>query len=149
MKTLFTLFLASVFYYSIDAQPSHENIPFKQQILSTIHKQIDGWNSGTIEDFMQGYAKTDSLRFASDGTVTFGWTNMIERYKKNYSTKEKMGKLSFTDISIDSISKDAAIVFGTWRLEREKDKPWGLFTLVFKNFNGEWKIVHDHTSSGN
>ena len=98
---------------------------------------------------MQGYAQSDSLRFASGGTVTYGWNSMLERYKKSYPTKEKMGLLTFADITVDIISNDAAIVFGKWSLKREKDEPWGLFTLLFKNKSGVWRIVHDHTSSGN
>jgi len=121
----------------------------EQKILALLHHQVHGWNSGSIESFMQGYAKIDSLRFASGGTVTYGWNTMLARYKKSYPTKEKMGTLEFTDITIDLISEHAAIVFGTWKLKREKDTPWGLFTLLCKNINGEWRIVHDHTSSGN
>jgi len=98
---------------------------------------------------MQGYAKSDSLRFASGGNVTYGWNTMLARYKKSYSTKETMGTLTFTDITIDLLSDRAAIVFGTWKLKRENDTPWGLFTLICKNIKGEWHIVHDHTSSGN
>jgi ketosteroid isomerase-like protein len=58
-----------------------------------------------------------------------------------------MGKLIFSNIDIDLISQEAAIVFGKWELERESDHPWGLFTLIFKKTNEGWRIVHDHTSS--
>ncbi|MFA6469063.1 MAG: nuclear transport factor 2 family protein [Bacteroidota bacterium] len=121
----------------------------QQQILVVIRQQIDGWNSGNIESFMRGYVVSDSLRFASGGSVTYGWKTMLERYRKGYPTRERMGTLSFTNITIDSISNDAAVVFGTWRLKREKDEPWGLFTLLFKKSADGWRIVHDHTSSGN
>ncbi len=121
----------------------------KAEILSVIQHQVDGWNDGNIEAFMQGYAKSDSLRFASGGSVTYGWKNMLSRYQKRYSTRDSMGTLIFTGIAVDLISNDAAVAFGTWKLKREKDQPWGLFTLLFKKFNGEWRIVHDHTSSGN
>lgn len=146
MKSIFLLF---AILSSTVAQSLSENAGPKEQILSVLRHQVDGWNNGDIESFMQGYAKSDSLRFASGGTVTYGWNNMLDRYKKKYSTKEQMGVLSFTSITIDIFSKDAAAVFGTWRLKREKDEPWGLFTLLFKNKNGLWQIVHDHTSSGN
>jgi ketosteroid isomerase-like protein len=121
----------------------------RNEILSTIGQQVKGWNSGNIEAFMQGYSRTDTLRFASGGSVTYGWQPMLDRYRKSYPNRATMGMLTFTDISVELISRDAAMVFGTWRLKREKDEPWGLFTLLFKKMNGEWRIVHDHASSGN
>lgn len=119
------------------------------RILAVVQRQVNGWNNGDIEAFMQGYARSDSLRFASGGKVTYGWTTMLERYRKGYPTRSAMGTLAFTDISVELLPPGAAMVFGTWRLKREKDEPWGLFTLLLKNINGEWRIVHDHTSSGN
>ncbi len=144
MKTILLLF---ALLSSAAAQSLTDNARTKEQILSVLRQQVDGWNNGDIESFMQGYEKSDSLRFASGGTVTYGWKNMLDRYKKTYSTKEQMGVLTFTTVTVDIVSKDAAAVFGTWRLKREKDELWGLFTLLFKN--SVWQIVHDHTSSGN
>ncbi|HAP36182.1 MAG TPA: DUF4440 domain-containing protein [Bacteroidetes bacterium] len=145
MKT-FVLIISLFVGNAVNAQSSEQS---KQQIRHVMDRQIAGWNSGNIESFMSGYAQFDSLRFASGGTVTYGWKEMLQRYKKSYPTNDKMGILTFSEISIDLISFDAAVVFGTWRLKRSNDSPWGLFTLLFRHNNGEWRIVHDHTSSGN
>jgi ketosteroid isomerase-like protein len=48
---------------------------------------------------------------------------------------------------VSALADDAALVFGRWRLQREKDEPSGLFTLVFRKTPAGWRIVHDHTSS--
>lgn len=121
----------------------------RSRILAVLQQQADGWNNGDIPAYMQGYEQSDSLRFASGGKVTYGWATTLERYRKGYPTREKMGTLSFTDLTVDLLSSDAAMVFGTWRLKRAADEPWGLFTLIFRNIGGEWRIIHDHTSSGN
>lgn len=136
------LFVGNVVY----AQSSEQST---QQIRFVMDRQIAGWNSGNIDSFMIGYAQFDSLRFASGGTVTYGWKEMLQRYKNSYPTNDKMGILTFSEVSINLISFDAAVVFGKWRLKRSNDSPWGLFTLLFRHNNGEWRIVHDHTSSGN
>ena len=135
--------------FVVNTLHAQNNEQSKQQIRRVMDQQVAGWNSGNIDSFMVGYARFDSLRFASGGSVTYGWKNMLERYKKNYPTKENMGILTFSQISIDLISQDAAIAFGEWSLKRSKDEPRGLFTLLFRQKNGEWRIVHDHTSSGN
>ena len=68
-------------------------------------------------------------------------------YKKGYDTREKMGTLMFSDLDVKVVSKDAAIVIGRWQLTRDKDTPHGRFTLIFRRMAGNWRIVHDHTSS--
>lgn len=149
MKRIFAVICSFAAVSILSAQSSPSRDLERSKILTVIERQVDGWNKGNIEEFMQGYAKSDSLRFASGGTVTFGWNNMLSRYQRRYSTKDSMGTLIFTGISVELLSNESALAFGVWRLKREKDQPWGLFTLLFKNINGEWRIVHDHTSSGN
>ncbi|NUN69044.1 MAG: nuclear transport factor 2 family protein [Bacteroidetes bacterium] len=121
----------------------------RTRILTVLQQQADGWNNGDIPAYMKGYAQSDSLRFASGGKVSYGWTATLERYRKGYPTRERMGTLTFTDLSVEFLGPQSAMVFGTWRLKRSADEPWGLFTLIFRNIGGEWRIVHDHTSSGN
>ena len=88
----------------------------------------------------------------TDGVLTSvrlsarGWQAALDRYKKSYDTKAKMGTLSFTDLEITVLSKDAAVVLGSWALKRDGDNPHGKFTLIFRKFKDGWKIVHDHTS---
>lgn len=149
MKTIVIVLCSLAAVSMLSAQSSLSRDLERSKILSVINRQVEGWNHGNIEEFMQGYAQSDSLRFASGGTVTFGWRNMLARYQRRYSTRDSMGTLIFTGISVELLSNESALAFGTWRLKREKDQPWGLFTLLFKNINGEWRIVHDHTSSGN
>ena len=118
----------------------------KQEISKVISDQQNAWNKGDIEGYMQGYIKSDSLRFASGGNVSYGWQITLDRYQKGYPDKATMGKLIFSDIDIELLSPEVAIVFGKWELERENDNPWGLFTLVFKKTDEGWRIGHDHTS---
>ena len=57
-----------------------------------------------------------------------------------------MREITFSDLEITVVSKDAAVVLGSWSLKREKDNPGGKFTLIFRKFKEGWRIVHDHTS---
>jgi ketosteroid isomerase-like protein len=109
--------------------------------------QVVAWNRGDIDGFMEGYDRSPSTRFASGGTVTRGWDTVMERYKANYATAEKMGKLEFTDLEITVVSPTRALAFGRWKLTRATDSPNGLFTLLFEKTKAGWRIVADHTSS--
>ena len=119
----------------------------KTEIADMLHTQDGAWNRGDIPAFMEDYIKSDDLRFASGGTVQRGWQGTLDRYLKRYPDRAAMGKLAFTDMEIDVLSDNAAMVFARWELTREHDKPGGLFTLLVKKINGKWVIVSDHTSS--
>ena len=144
MKYLYILFFIG--FFSCQCPSTDEAA--KKEINQILLEQQNGWNNGSIKAYMQGYHKSDSLRFASGGNVTYGWQTTLDRYSIGYPDKTTMGKLTFSEIDIEMISETSAIVFGKWELEREKDHPWGLFTLVFRQTDNGWRIVHDHTSSG-
>ncbi|MFI5253270.1 MAG: YybH family protein [Bacteroidota bacterium] len=109
--------------------------------------QQDAWNKGDIAGYMEGYWKSDSLLFTSGGNIRRGWQPTFEKYKASYNTREKMGTLKFSNIEVTVLATGAAMVFGHWELLRAGDHPEGVFTLILKKFNGQWKIIHDHTSS--
>ena len=58
-----------------------------------------------------------------------------------------MGTLTFSDLEITPLGRDAAIALGRWKLKRSKDEPHGRFTLIFRRRAEGWRIVHDHTSA--
>ena len=138
---LFTLFVSSCY----DKSKIDED-RIKRDVLSVLYAQVDAWNRGDIEAYMAGYVQSDSLRFASGGSVSYGWTETLSRYKKGYPDRETMGKLIFSGLDVDVLSDSLAMVFGKWQLQRDRDNPNGLFTLLFRNTANGWRIVHDHTS---
>ena len=118
----------------------------KAAIRKVMDEQAAAWNRGDIEAFMQGYWNSPEMKFVSGDNVARGWQAALDRYKKNYDSKAKMGVLTFSNLEINIISKDAAVVLGNWALQRDGDNPKGKFTLIFRKFKDGWKIVHDHTS---
>lgn len=118
----------------------------KAEIRAVMDTQVRAWNSGDIEGFMQGYWKSEQMIFVSGDNISRGWQAALDRYKKNYDSKAKMGVLTFSGLEINILSKDSATVLGSWALQRESDNPKGKFTLIFRKFKDGWKIIHDHTS---
>ena len=116
-------------------------------IKAVINAQRDAWNRGDIQGYMEGYDKSDNTVFVSGDNVTRGWNTVLERYKKSYDSREKMGQLEFSDLEITMLGKDSAVVLGRWLLKRSGDEPHGRFTLIFKKTKSGWRIIHDHTSS--
>ena len=126
---------------------SKQDMKTVEAIRAVLEAQTAAWNRGDLEGFMDGYARSPDIVFISGDSLTHGWQTVLDRYKKGYATREKMGALQFSDLDVKIISKDAAVVTGRWQLTRDKDTPKGRFTLIFRRRNEGWRIVHDHTSS--
>jgi ketosteroid isomerase-like protein len=120
----------------------------EEGITHTLVSQIEAWNHGQLEGYMQGYWHSPELTFFSGGTVTKGWEPTLQRYRQRYQGQGKeMGQLDFQDLNIDLLGRKAAVVTGKWRLTLSNGTtPHGLFTLIVKRLPAGWKIVHDHTS---
>lgn len=126
------------------AQSKEEKI--KLDVRKVLDTQVAAWNNGDIEGFMKGYWNSPQMTFVSGNNVTKGWQPTLDRYKKSYDSRAKMGVLSFSDLEITVTSKDSAVVLGRFTLVRDADKPTGMFTLNFRKFKDGWKIILDHTS---
>ena len=119
----------------------------KPPIEKILADQAAAWNRGDIDGFMEGYAKLPTLRFASEGSVTYGWQQTLDRYRQHYASRGAMGTLTFSDLDTTVLSPDAALVFGHWKLTTDHGTPNGLFTLLFRKTEAGWRIVADHTSA--
>jgi ketosteroid isomerase-like protein len=126
------------------AAPADKPVAFA--VRGVMDAQQAAWNRGDIDGFMSGYSNSSTTVFVSGDTVTRGWKTVRDRYRKKYSTAEKMGRLSFWDLEIVSLCRDTAIVLGRWELKRPADHPHGRFTLLFRRMPDGWRIVLDHTS---
>jgi ketosteroid isomerase-like protein len=143
---LVTLFLIGMFTSAALSQTRATNRD-KSAIRAVLNSQAAAWNRGDIEGYMDGYDRSSNTEFVGGDSITRGWQEVLDRYKKRYDTREKMGTLAFSEIEITMLSKNAALVLGRWRLKRASDEPHGTFTLLFRKRRAGWKIVHDHTSS--
>jgi ketosteroid isomerase-like protein len=145
MKMISICFLLLlIFSAAAFAQSSDEKA--KAAIRKVMDEQAAAWNRGDIDGFMQGYWNSPDLKFVSGDNVTKGWQPTLDRYKKSYNTRAKMGTLTFSDLDITILSSKSAVVLGNWALQRDGDNPKGKFTLIFRKLKEGWRIVHDHTS---
>src|SRR5205823_2504843 len=118
-----------------------------KEVRAVMEAQQTAWNRGDIEAFMDGYERADTTTFVSGDELTRGWQTVLQRYKERYSSREQMGTLTFSDLSVKAVSPVFAVADGRWQLTRAKDMPHGRFTLLFRRINNDWRIVHDTTTS--
>lgn len=115
----------------------------KEAILSVLKMHQDAWNQNDIEGFMQGYWKSDSLKFYGSKGVTNGWQKTLDNYKKGYPSKEYTGNLSFTIEAITKIEENSYYIMGQFHLVRDAGNANGVFLIIFRKIEGEWKIIAD------
>lgn len=121
-----------------------------KQVRRVLDAQVEAWNRGDIEGFMDGYMRSNETTFVSGDTVTRGWQTVLDRYRRGYDTREKMGTLAFSDLEIKALAPDHALADGRWQLTRTGETtPFarGRFSLIFRHTRQGWRIIHDHTSS--
>lgn len=145
MKLIVLFFFVLLMTTMAFAQPGSQKSKAANDIRAVMERQAADWNRGDIDAFMKGYWNSDKLVFVST-RVTRGWQPTLDNYKRSYPNKEAMGTLTFSDLEITVLSKDAAVVLGSWSLQRASDNPKGKFTLIFRKFKEGWQIVHDHTT---
>ena len=116
------------------------------EIINVLETQKIAWNNNDIDEFMNGYFKSEKLVFSSQSGPVYGWKSTKERYLTKYNSKELMGNLKFDIDNIFLVKRGVAILLGKFYLKREIGDASGFFTLVFKKVKGKWYIISDHTS---
>jgi uncharacterized protein (TIGR02246 family) len=121
----------------------------EQEIRAVMDRQVEAWNRGDVVAFMDGYLDAESITFLGRAGVTRGWQATLARYRRDYATREKMGRLTFSEQEFRALGPEHALVLGKFSLERAEaagGNASGRYTLVFQRTAQGWKIIHDHTS---
>src|SRR6267378_2343637 len=90
-------------------KPNKREARMLAAIRAVLEAQRDAWNRGDIEGYMDGYARSADTVFVSGDNVTHGWQTVLDHYKKGYDSREKMGVLTFSNLEITPLGKDAGI----------------------------------------
>jgi uncharacterized protein (TIGR02246 family) len=116
------------------------------EIHAVLERQKQAWNQGDIETFVQGYHRSPDIVFTSGGKIRRGFDETLARYREKYVAGNAMGHLEFSDVELQPVGADGAVVLGRWKLTETPEAGEGVFTLVLTKVDGRWGIVHDHTS---
>jgi uncharacterized protein (TIGR02246 family) len=124
----------------------HAQADAVKQVLAD---QENAWNRGDIAAFMTGYADSPQTTFIGT-TIEHGYRSIFARYQKKYASREAMGHLDFTNLTVRMLGADHAVVTGHFHLTRSATgggDASGIFSLLFEKEAAGWKIILDHTSA--
>ena len=142
--TLLSAFIILLLSQCTNQKQKAQNVCF--ELDSLMYIQQKAWNTGDIKTFMKSYWKNDSLQFIGSNGITKGWQATLDRYKTSYPDKDTMGKLKITNMECLLIDNTHYHIVGNWILYRRNDTLQGFYSLLWKNINGEWVIIKDHSS---
>ncbi len=80
-------------------------------IQQNFDRQVECWNKGDIECYVEAYVKSDSTRVISTQGVTYGYDAILDLFKQHW-TKDNMGTLSFKEINMERLSDEYYFVTG-------------------------------------
>ena len=116
-------------------------------IRAVLAQQAVDWNRGDMDAFATGYKNSPDILFIGS-KISRGYSQMLERYRAVYSTHEKMGTLTYSDIEVQPLDENFATATGRFHLERTAaggGEASGTYLLVFEKTPQGWKIVRDVT----
>jgi beta-aspartyl-peptidase (threonine type) len=127
------------------AARANEIAECKAAVRALLQSQVDAWNRGDLNGFLQAYSASPDLMFFSNGRTFRGRDEIEAVMRERY--RQGMGRLWFGEPLFALVAPDAAAIYGEWRVELPNgQKRSGLGTAVVRKMNGDWRIVHDHSS---
>ena len=120
----------------------------KAAIRAVVAKMEAAWNRGDFRGYMAGFKRPDVV-FVSRGEVQKDWQGTLDHYVRDYGgDPERRGTLRFSDLRIDLLAPDAAMLTGRYRLEGGGRPQDGINTRLFRKVEGQgWVIALNHVSS--
>lgn len=131
--------------------PSTAAPDVRTAVLQVMNASAVAWSAGDLSRFMDTYEDSpDTVYVGKDGTVN-GRAAIQAMYAAHFgqASPGSLGKLSFDVIDIRPLGERHALMIGRYHLvapEAGKPEASGIFTLVFHEQGGQWRIVCDHTS---
>ena len=119
----------------------------KEAILSLITSMEAAWNRGDFRGYMDGFANPDVV-FVSRGEIQKDWQGTLDHYIRDYGASEATrGVLHFSDIRIEMLAPDAALLNSRFKLDRPQSPLEGISTRLLRKRGDKWVIALNHVSS--
>lgn len=116
-------------------------------IRAVIADMEAAWNRGDFAGYMAGF-KNPGVVFVSGGRIQNGWQGTLDHYVRDYGgAPERRGTLHFSDIQIEMLAPDAAMLVSHYRLDRPEHAQEGINTRLMRKIGGHWVIALNHVSS--
>jgi len=134
------------------SQPAQADEDDAAALTAIIHAIADGWEQADGAPFRKHFLDFEGARYIESGGQNEGLTDLIEHHVEPEGDAIDSLKLKFSGIETHFESDFAwavasTEVSGTVKRNQEKFHSRGYQTFLFRRVEGEWKVVHTHSSS--
>lgn len=136
-------------YATIAASESNNAEP---KLLAIIESIEQGWERGNSKPFREHFLDFEGARYIESGGQNVGLSDLIDHHVVPEGEALRDFDLTFSNIEINIengfawVIADVELVATLVRDERRIHSR-GYETLLFREVDGEWKVVHTHSSS--
>lgn len=120
-----------------------------EEVRKLLMDSQEAWNRADLVTFSSYYDDSPDTTFIGREVTHGGPKEVLARYRRGYSTPEKMGTLTFSEIEVRPLGDGYALAHGKFALKRTAaggGDSTGRFTLVLRRTPQGWRIIHDHSS---
>jgi len=122
----------------------------RTEIQQVIKTYIDAHNRSDAATIAEMYSKQPGVTSVGDGQIMRGWDRIREAFDQLVGTEGKF-KISTGSVDILPLGPGYALALTSYTLTlgsgAQETQQRGAMTLVLQKVQGEWKIIHDHTST--
>jgi hypothetical protein len=127
----------------------------KQAIIDIISSIKYGWENGDGAPFRKNFLDYKGARYIEGGGQNAGLNSLVEHHVEPEKDALEYLKLSFSEIEVnfEGDDKSFAWAIADTRIKGKVNKSGKTFdkkgfqTFLFRKINGNWKVVHTHSSS--
>lgn len=120
-----------------------------REITAMLDASAEAWNRGDLDGFMDDYAA--DATFVESGGLIRGAETVRRRYAEGFwSAGAPADALRFEMLDVRVTSPTTATAVGRYILHDRASgeaTATGIFTLALGLVDGEWKILHDHSTA--
>ena len=155
-KPLITISLLTLSFFTSAHDKSHHDkeMTDTDQIQHIISRIDYGWENGDGTPFRKHFLDFDGARYFESGGQNIGLNDLVEHH-----VEPEKDALVFLDIEYNNIqihfeghiawALADTLVKGEVKKSGKKFDKKGHQTFLFKKVEGEWKVIHTHSSSRN
>ena len=121
-----------------------------QQVQPVLNRLVSAANRLDAAAEAELYWRSHELVSVAQGTPTLGWEARDRKTRQWYGALARQ-KVQLADIETRTLTSDAVLVMARYRQEIEaKDgRSWkgeGVWTLVLRRVEDEWRVAYEHYS---
>jgi uncharacterized protein (TIGR02246 family) len=133
---------------SFSASPTETQLTeARTEISSMMDASARAWTRGDLDGFMDSYERGSGITYVTPAGVVHGRDAIRARYAPRFASGSRQDSLSFENLEVDLLAPDLANVIAYYRLSRgDSTTSRGPTSLVMRRRDGQWRIIHDHSS---